>query len=148
MSYTIRNAAPSDIPRITELMHEYIVGFYKNPWPSDEKIHLLIQTLLEKQVGIQFVVEQDTQLIGFATIYFTFSTMRAGKITIMNDFFVLEPYRNTEIEASLFLHCKTYSQDQGFAYMSWITAAQNERAQQFFAQMGSLQGNWINYSIS
>jgi N-acetylglutamate synthase-like GNAT family acetyltransferase len=102
MSFIIRNAEPNDVNGLTELMYEYIVGFYKNPRPAAEKLHNLIFNLLEKQAGIQFVVEQDGELIGFATLYFAFSTMRADKITIMNDLFVMEPYRDTEVESQLF----------------------------------------------
>lgn len=147
MSLIIRNAELEDIRNLTKLMYEYVVDFYQNSWPGDEKIHQLIQTLLEKQSGIQFVVEKDQKLIGFATLYFTFSTMKAGMVTTMNDLFLLEPYRDTDVETQLFLTCQRYTQEHGFAYMSWIAATTNKRAQQFFEKMGSNQGDWANYSI-
>jgi ribosomal protein S18 acetylase RimI-like enzyme len=147
MSLIVRNAGPDDVNRLTELMYEYIVGFYKKPRPAAEKLHTLIHNLLEKQTGIQFVAEQDGKLVGFATLYFAFSTMRADKITIMNDLFVMEPYRDTEVETQLFLECQRYSQDHEYAYMSWITATDNQRAQRFFEKMGGVQGDWVNYSI-
>ncbi|WP_431085834.1 GNAT family N-acetyltransferase [Paenibacillus sp. 8b26] len=148
MSFIVRNAEPNDVNGLTELMYEYIVGFYKNPRPAAEKLHNLIFNLFEKQAGIQFVVEQDGELIGFATLYFAFSTMRADKITIMNDLFVMEPYRGTEVESQLFLECRRYSQEHGYAYMSWITGPSNQRAQRFFEEKGAVQADWINYSIN
>lgn len=102
MSFVVRNAEPDDLNSLTELMYEYIVGFYQNPRPPVEKIHNLIQTLFEQQNGIQFVAEQDGKLVGFATLFFTFSTMKADKITVMNDLFVMEPFRDTEVEFQLF----------------------------------------------
>lgn len=147
MSVVIRNAGPNDVNHLTTLMYDYIVGFYRKPWPTDEKIHQLIQTLVEKQVGIQFIAEQDGKPVGFATLYFAFSTMKAEPITIMNDLFVIEPYRGTEVEAQLFLECHHFSKSNGYAYMSWITAVSNTRAQQFFDKMGAIQGDWVNYSI-
>ncbi|MGE5703952.1 MAG: N-acetyltransferase family protein [Clostridia bacterium] len=147
MSYLIRNASPADVNGLTELMHEYVVGFYQNPWPGTEKIHQLIHSLFDQQSGVQFVVEQDGQLIGFATLYFTISTMKANKITIMNDLFLREPYRNTEVEEQLFAECQKYTQNHGFSQMTWITSVQNERAQQLFDKWGGKRGNWVNYSI-
>lgn len=147
MSLIVRNARDDDIHDLTDLMHEYIVGFYRKPWPGTESIHNLIQNLLEKQKGVQFVAEQDEKLIGFATLYFAFSTMKANTIAIMNDLFVMEPYRDTEVESRLFLQCQGYTQDHGYAYMSWITAVDNKRAQRFFEKMGGVQGVWVNYSI-
>lgn len=147
MSLTVRNVEASDATRLADLMHKYIVGFYNNPWPGDDQIAELIQTLLEKEEGIQFVAEKDGELVGFATIYFSRSTMKVQKITVMNDFFVLEPYRDTKVESLLFMACQKYTQDMGFSHMTWITSAENERAQQFFHQAGAVQGNWLTYSI-
>jgi ribosomal protein S18 acetylase RimI-like enzyme len=147
MSLIIRNAESDDFNDLTELMYEYIVGFYKKPRPATEKIHNLIQTLLEKQNGVQFVALQDGKLVGFATLFFTFSTMKADKYTVMNDLFVIEQYRDTEVESQLFLECQRYTQEHQYAHMSWITATDNKRAQRFFDNMGGIQGDWVNYSI-
>ncbi|MBP1173831.1 GNAT family N-acetyltransferase [Paenibacillus sp. FSL M7-0802] len=147
MSFLIRNAKPDDLNNLTELMYEYIVGFYQNPRPPIEKIHNLIQTLFEQQNGIQFVAEQNGELIGFATLFFTFSTMKADKITVMNDLFVLEPFRDTEVESQLFLECQKYSQNYGYAHMTWITSTENKRAQIFFKEMDAVQGrDWVHFS--
>jgi len=147
MSLVIRNAEPDDLNSLTELMYEYIVGFYQKPRPATEKIHKLIQTLLEKKDGIQFVAEQDGKLVGFASLFFTFSTMKADKYTVMNDLFVIEQYRDTEVESQLFLECKKYTQENEYVRMSWISAPDNKRAHSFFDKMGGIQENWINYSI-
>ncbi|WP_426448222.1 N-acetyltransferase family protein [Paenibacillus sp. S-38] len=147
MSLLIRSAEPRDLIPLTGLMNDYIAGFYGNPWPGESHIHDLIHMLLQKQRGVQFVAEQDGALIGFATLYFTMSTMKASPISIMNDLFLLEPYRGTEAESRLFAHCRTYSADNGFSYMSWITGTGNERAQRFFDGTGAVRGSWVNYSI-
>ncbi|MGF7036561.1 GNAT superfamily N-acetyltransferase [Paenibacillus mucilaginosus] len=147
MSLHIRCAEPQDLLPLSGLMHDYIVGFYGNPWPGDDRIHNLIRSLLERQAGVQFVAEREGALIGFATLYFTYSTMKANPITIMNDFFLLEPYRGTEAQTRLFAHCRSFSLDNGFSYMSWITGTGNERAQHFFDEAGALRGSWVNYSI-
>jgi ribosomal protein S18 acetylase RimI-like enzyme len=148
MSLVIRNAELDDLNGLTELMYEYIVGFYKKPRPATEKLHQLIQTLLEKQEGVQFVALLDGKLVGFATLYFTFSTMKADKYTVMNDLYVIEQYRDTEVESHLFLECRRYTKEHPFTHMSWITATENKRAQRFFDRMGGIQGNWVNYSIN
>jgi GNAT superfamily N-acetyltransferase len=149
MSAFVRIAEPEDITNLTELMYEYIVGFYQNPAPLINNIHHLIRTLFDKQQGIQFVVEDNDRLVGFATLYFTFSTMKAEKIAVMNDLFVTEPYRDTELESQLFLACKNYCINQGYANMTWITSINNTRAQSFFHTMNAVQGkDWVHFSIN
>jgi len=147
MSLVIRYAEPDDLLSLTELMLEYIVGFYKKPQPDIEKLHQLIQTLVEQKEGVQFVALLDGNLVGFATLYFTFSTMKADKYTVMNDLYVTEPLRDTQVEAQLFRECHKYTKEHQFTHMSWITAADNKRAQHFFDKMGGMQGDWVQYSI-
>ncbi|KAA8782437.1 N-acetylglutamate synthase-like GNAT family acetyltransferase [Paenibacillus sp. 4624] len=147
MPIHIRETRSDDLKPLTALMHDYVVGFYNNPWPGDQAIQLLINNLLEQQIGAQFVAEKDGKLIGFATLFFTYSTMKAERVTIMNDLFVTEAFREGETESHLFARCQQYTHEHGCAYMSWITAVTNERAQQLFDRLGAKRGNWVNYSI-
>lgn len=144
---TVRSAQQGDLNELTELMYGYIVDFYKRPKPPIEKLHSLIGMLLFEQQGIQFVASQNGKLVGFATLYFTFSTTRTDKITVMNDFYVVEEMRGKGVAASLFEACHTFSKENGFAHMSWVTAIDNKRAQRFYEKMGGKSGDWINYSI-
>lgn len=148
MTTIIRTTQPKDLIPLTALMHEYVVGFYKNLWPGDEAIQLLINNLLNHQIGVQFVAEQDNQLIGFSTLYFTYSTMKAERVAIMNDLFVVEAFRDSEVETKLFEQCQQYTREHGCPYMSWITAETNVRAQQLFERLGATRGTWVNYSIT
>ncbi|AJK64212.1 hypothetical protein KHU1_0242 [Bacillus amyloliquefaciens KHG19] len=143
----IRSAEPYDVKQLTDLMYLYIVDFYKRPKPPIEKIHHLIEMLFEKNRGIQFVAEQDGELVGFATLYFGFSTTKADKITVMNDLFVIEKARGTGAAKELFKRSETFTKENGYAHMSWITASDNYRAQKFYEKMGGSLGNWLTYSI-
>ncbi|AKF29429.1 GNAT family N-acetyltransferase [Bacillus velezensis] len=143
----IRSAEHYDVKQLTDLMYLYIVDFYKRPKPPIEKIHHLIEMLFEKNRGIQFVAEQDGELIGFATLYFSFSTTKADKITIMNDLFVAEKARGTGAAQELVKSCEAFTKENGYAHMSWITASDNYRAQKFYKKMGGSLGDWLTYSI-
>lgn len=102
MSLLIRTVENKDLNDLSELMYQYIVDFYKRPKPSIDKVHDLIKTLVEKNRGVQYVAEQDGKLVGFATLYFSFSTTKAEKITIMNDLFVIENVRGLGVAEALF----------------------------------------------
>ncbi|MCR8646020.1 GNAT family N-acetyltransferase [Paenibacillus sp. N1-5-1-14] len=145
--YDVRKSTEADLEALTSLMQQYIVGFYGNAWPSDISIHSLIRTLLHEQSGVQFIAEFKGQPVGFATLYFTFSTMKAQKITVMNDLFVLETYRNSDLEIQLFTACSRYTEEYGFANMTWLTGPGNTRAQQFFEERGARRIEWVNYSL-
>lgn len=145
--FVVRMAGHSDVPELKRLMTEYIVDFYKMPRPLDDKLQALIGMLLFRQEGIQFVASQNGQLVGFATLYFSFSTTKADKITILNDLYVDERLRGTGVAQFLFEACHAYTKEHEYAYMSWVTASNNKRAQRFYDKMGGQTGDWIHYSV-
>lgn len=143
----IRQATTEDVDALIQIMNEYIGDFYQKTKPPVAKLQNLITTLLELQLGVQFVVEQDQQTVGFATLYFSFSSIKADKVTIMNDLYLQEHLRDTEVEVQLFKHCQKYTQDNGYAHMSWVAAPHNTRAHRFFDQMGCTRIDWVDYMI-
>ncbi|MDQ0872542.1 GNAT superfamily N-acetyltransferase [Paenibacillus sp. V4I3] len=146
---TIREAVIQDIPQLKTLMLAYIVDFYQYRQPEDEKLNGLIHQLLEQKEGIQFVAEtEEGTLVGFATLYFTFSTLRASKIAIMNDLFVIEAERGQGAAAKLFAACKGYAARNGYANLTWTTAKDNFRAQAFYDKMGGDRSDWQTYSAN
>ncbi|MFD1708885.1 GNAT family N-acetyltransferase [Siminovitchia sediminis] len=147
MSVKVRTAVKEDKKELTELMYEYIVDFYQRPRPPIEKVQSLIDRLLEQKEGIQFVAEKEGKLTGFATLYFTYSTTKADQITVMNDLYVIEEERGKGSAQELFKACESYSKENDYAHMSWITATDNFRAQRFYEKMGGIQGDWLNYTI-
>ncbi|MBL0385172.1 GNAT family N-acetyltransferase [Tumebacillus sp. ITR2] len=136
-----------DVPALGELMKEYIVDFYQRPEPPKKRLAELIELLREEERGVQFVAERDGKLIGFATLYFTFSTLRAQKTTVMNDLYVVESERGSGAAVALFQQCESYTKSNGYAFMTWETAQDNHRAQRFYEKMGGVKGDWLTYSI-
>jgi ribosomal protein S18 acetylase RimI-like enzyme len=145
---TIRQPLLEDVLQLKELMLQYIVGFYRYRQPEDEQLYELIQVLLEQQEGIQFVAEADGKLVGFATLYFTYSTVRAAKIAVMNDLFVVEEFRGQGVASKLFAACKGYAARNRYVKLTWETAKDNYRAQRFYEKMGGDLGEWLTYSIN
>jgi GNAT superfamily N-acetyltransferase len=143
----VRKAAREDVEALAPLVLEYVVGFYRQPRPSDDDLTALIDLLLEDEVGASFVAERDGSLVGFANLYFSWNTLRAGRIAIMHDLYVVEPARATGVAGQLFRACSEESARRGCVEMSWETAPDNVRAQRFYDRMGGRRGEWVTYSI-
>lgn len=145
----VRRAVTEDRQALKALMVEYIVDFYKSPKPSDEKLDQLMDMLAQGAEGEQWVAELEgsSELVGFTTIYYTYSTLRASKVAIMNDLYVKSNVRGAGVGEALFNACKASARAQGLPSLGWETAADNERAQRFYARMGGSKGSWISYSI-
>lgn len=145
---TTRPATKEDLPRLKSLMLEYIVDFYGSSPPADAKLDALMEQLLEHKEGIQLVAESGGKLAGFTTLYFTFSTLRASRVIVMNDLYVIEEFRGREVAAALVQACRRYAAQNGFANVSWVTAQDNHRAQRFYDKIGGERDGWVTYSIA
>jgi GNAT superfamily N-acetyltransferase len=143
--FTIRKVTDNDLGEMIRLMVEYI-EFYQHPVPSASRLNELIRTLLKGEQGVQFIAEHNGRGVGFATLYYMFSTLRAQKVTEMNDLYVMEAFRGTSAAAQLFEACYEFSKNQAFGFMAWKTAGDNKRAQRFYEKMGGQPGDWIRYS--
>jgi hypothetical protein len=79
----IRTTNEEDNQQLLDLMYQYIVDFYKRPKPTEESLKGLIQHLHDNPAsGIQFNAEKDGRLLGFATLYFTFSTLQVKRLQL------------------------------------------------------------------
>ncbi|WP_409299857.1 GNAT family N-acetyltransferase [Peribacillus sp. SCS-155] len=149
MEITIRAVTKEDINKLRPLMINYIADFYQRPCPEEKELEKFIVHLIEHpREGKQFVAERNGSLIGFATLYFTYSTLQLKRAAIMNDLFVGEEYRGEKVGEKLFNACLEYIRMNGFAYMSWETARDNIPAQAFYRKMGGHPSEWMAYEIS
>ncbi|OCA84192.1 GCN5 family acetyltransferase [Bacillus sp. FJAT-27225] len=144
----VREADFKDITGLYGLMREYIVDFYNRPEPSEEDLKGLIRHLLENPAsGLQFVAEENGNLLGFATLYFTFSTLKVKRQAILNDLYVSTDARGKKVGESLFQACLGYIREHDFAGMTWETAKDNDAAQALYEKMGGEISEWLVYEI-
>jgi len=143
----VRPPSTGDREALLRLMDAYIVDFYHWPRPPRERLEALVELLGKGREGTQLVAAVDGQLVGFATLYFTWSTLRADRISSLNDLYLDGAARGTGAAAALFQAARSLSRDRGCAEMEWQTGADNHRAQAFYAKMGGERGEWVSYSI-
>ncbi|WP_301335737.1 GNAT family N-acetyltransferase [Bacillus sp. FJAT-27445] len=145
----IRPATVKDVSELYELMRQYIVDFYEQPGPEENKLKGLINHLLENpSSGLQFVAEENGELIGFATLYFTLSTLKVKRQAILNDLFVVSKARGKKVGEKLFQASLEYIRKNNFASMTWETSKDNLVAQSLYEKMGGKQSEWLVYEIN
>ncbi len=144
----IRSIGKEDTPKMVNLMYQYIVDFYRQPSPCRDDLTNLVHHLIDNPgSGLQFAAEKDDNLIGFATLYFTFSTLKVKKQAILNDLFVITEMRGQHIGEKLFNTCLSHIRDNDFSSMEWETAKDNYTAQALYDKMGGKLTDWIHYEM-
>ena len=134
----------SDLPELLPLMRGYC-DFYEVS-PSDDRLLALARTLIDDpDQGIQLISRDDGGAIGFATIFWTWSTNSAARIGTMNDLFVAPDARGSGAAEALIRACAEHCHQRGAVRVEWETAPDNGRAQAVYDRVGGRREQWYDY---
>jgi GNAT superfamily N-acetyltransferase len=98
--------------------------------------------------GVQLIARDGGgRAIGFATIFWTWSTLSASRIGVMNDLFVAGDARGTGLADALIAECVERCRGRGATSLGWQTAKDNLRAQGVYERVGGKREEWLDYSI-
>jgi GNAT superfamily N-acetyltransferase len=146
---SIARVAAPDLGDLLSLMRSYC-DFYEAA-PSDEDLLVLSAALISDRdlEGVQLIARDRTgRAVGFATLYWSWSTTDAGRIGVMNDLFVVEDARERGLARRLIEACRAECARRGAARLSWQTAPGNLRAQAVYDRVGATREEWVDYWLS
>jgi GNAT superfamily N-acetyltransferase len=145
----IATATEADLPDLLPLMRGYC-DFYEVD-PSDEALLEMSRALMADPAkeGVQLIArDEDGRAVGFATIFWTWSTLSASRIAVMNDLFVDPAARGSGAAASLIEACAERCRERGASELAWTTARDNLRAQALYDRVGAQRDErWLDYSL-
>ncbi len=145
---TIAIAGEDDLPELLGLMRGYC-DFY-GVAPSDAALLALARALIADpgREGVQFVARDETgEAVGFATLYWSWQTLSAARLGVMNDLYVTPDARGQGVAESLIAACRDACRGHGARTLSWQTALDNERAQAVYERVGARPSRWLDYSL-
>ena len=148
MRDVITTVTEADLPELLPLMRAYC-DFYEVD-PSDEALLALAQTLIaDPDEGVQLIARDDGgAAVGFATIFWTWSTLSAARLGVMNDLFVAEDARGGGHADALIAECAERCRERGAPELAWQTAHTNLRARAVYERVGATRDErWLDYSL-
>ena len=120
--------------------------------PPDARLLSLSRALIAdpEREGIQLLARlDDGRAAGFATVFWTWSTLRAARVGVMNDLFVGAGARGTGLADALIAACVEHCRGRGdVVSLGWQTAKDNVRAQAVYERVGATRAEWVDYSLS
>ena len=138
-----------DLDELLPLMRAYC-DFYEVA-PSDSDLLALSRALIgdPEREGTQLIARDESgSAIGFATVFWTWSTLSARRIGVMNDLFVLPEARGAGAADELIAECARLVRERGAKRLEWVTAQDNLRAQAVYDRVGGRgDDRWRNYSL-
>jgi GNAT superfamily N-acetyltransferase len=138
-----------DLPDLLPLMRGYC-DFYEVR-PSDEDLLAMSRALIADpdREGFQLVARDASgAAVGFATVFWNWSTLSARRDALMNDLFVTDTARGGGVAETLIGECARLVKQRGGDRLEWQTARDNLRAQKVYNRVGGERDErWLSYSL-
>jgi GNAT superfamily N-acetyltransferase len=141
----IARVREGDLEQLLPLMRAYC-DFYEVS-PPDERLLALSRALIDdpEREGVQLIARDRDRAMGFATIYWSWSTTGAERIGVMNDLYVAPEARGTGTAEALIEACRAECASRGAGKLTWQTALDNERAKAVYDRIGATREQWLDY---
>jgi GNAT superfamily N-acetyltransferase len=147
--YALHTVGEGDLDELLPLMRAYC-EFYRVD-PTDEDLLAMARELIAdpEREGVQILARDDAgRAVGFATVFWTWSTLRASRVGVMNDLFVAPDARGGGVAEALIGECAERCRARGAGSLGWQTAKDNRRAQAVYERIGAEREEWVDYSLS
>ncbi len=145
----IERVSEADLPDLLPLVRAYC-DFYETA-PTDDALLALSRALLAdpELEGLQLLARGDGgKALGFATIYWSWTTTGASRLGVMNDLYVAPEARGTGTAEALIDACVEECVLRGVPKLSWQTAPDNQRAQRVYERLGATREEWVDYWLA
>jgi GNAT superfamily N-acetyltransferase len=145
---TVGTKGQGDVSDLLPMLRAYC-DFYRVD-PSDERLRALATALIDNpSEGLQLIARDSDNGIplGFATLYWTWPTLYAARVGVLNDLFVTPASRGTGTGRALIERCLELCRERGAETLVWETAPDNTTAQRLYDGIGAEKSTWLTYEL-
>jgi GNAT superfamily N-acetyltransferase len=103
--------------------------------------------LAPSEDGLLLGARLGGRLIGYACLYWHFSSLEAVESVLMNDLYVSEEARGGGVGRALIEATAEVARERGVPFVEWSTAPDNHTAQRLYDSTGAERSEWISYEL-
>lgn len=130
----VRQAGLADVGRLAPLFDAYR-GFYGQA--SDVAIaEAFLRERLALGESFVLLAERSGEAVGFVQLYPLFSSVRARRILVLNDLYVVESARRGGVAEALLREAEALAREAGALRLVLETGEDNRAAQRLYEKMG------------
>jgi GNAT superfamily N-acetyltransferase len=103
--------------------------------------------LAPSEDGVLLGAHDGGELVGYACLYWHFSSLNAADSVLMNDLFVSNAARGRGVGRALIEASATVARERGAIHLEWSTAPDNVTAQRLYDSTGAARSEWVEYEL-
>jgi GNAT superfamily N-acetyltransferase len=135
-----------DYERVLPLIAGY-QRFYRSE-PDEARNRVFFRRFLApSDDGLLLGAWSGDDLVGFACLYWTFSSINAAEIAYLSDLFVANEHRGEGVGRALIEASAEAARARGAHHLEWLTAIDNRDAQYLYERVGAERSAWFGYEI-
>jgi GNAT superfamily N-acetyltransferase len=143
------------IEPISEAQYETLVpmiaayqGFYEAEDIREERNREFFRRFLSpSEDGMLIGAWRGDRLVGYACLYWHFSSTKAVETVLMNDLYVEAEARGEGVGRALIEAAAAVARERGSPILEWSTAPDNATAQRLYDPTGAERSTWIEYEL-
>jgi GNAT superfamily N-acetyltransferase len=121
--------------------------FYGAEPDEDRNRAFFRRFLAPSQDGVLLGAWDGDRLVGFACVYWTFSSVNAAEIALLSDLYVDDRRRGSGVGRALIGASVEMARARGSTHIEWLTAIDNRQAQYLYERVGAERSAWFGYEI-
>ena len=142
----VRPARLDEIEEMLPLIRAYC-EFYETE-PDDDGLRSMFRTLInDPSQGAVFIARDGEEAVGFASLDWKWSSLKAARIGFLEDLFVDPEARGKGIADALIEVCAERCRELGMPALQWETQPDNRRAQQVYNRTGAESELLLEYDL-
>lgn len=91
--------------------------------------------------------DESGLILGYACLYWHFSSLAAVETVLMNDLFVAAEARGRGVGRALIEASRDVARARGAGWLEWATAPDNHTAQRLYDSMTGEKSTWLEYEL-
>jgi GNAT superfamily N-acetyltransferase len=122
--------------------------FYEAAEIGDERNRAFFSRFLApSDDGMLLGAWRDGELLGYACLYWSFTSVVPAETVLMNDLYVDPAHRGQGVGRALIEASATVGRERGAQRLEWMTAPSNEAAQRLYDSTGAQRSEWVEYEL-
>jgi GNAT superfamily N-acetyltransferase len=106
------------------------------------------QLIGDNEIGMLLEArDRDDALLGFATLYWSRSSVSAREVVVLNDLFVRPEARSRGVGRKLIDAAADVARARGAGALQWVTLPDNAAARRLYDSLGATAETWVEYSL-
>jgi GNAT superfamily N-acetyltransferase len=143
----IAPVSAADYEQLLPLIADY-QRLYATEEIDDERNRSFFRRFLApSEDGMLLGAREGDGFLGYACLYWHFSSTQARETVLMNDLYVDAAARGKGVGRALIEAGADVARDRGAAHLEWSTAPDNLTAQRLYDSTGAERSEWVEYEL-